>query len=82
MSRFDRIQVDVERKKKEAEERQAAYAKLTIPQKLERLDQLFGPGLGATKQRARYAAALAKGLEEEAKERQLEEKRKAKRETK
>lgn len=82
MSRFDRIQADNERKKKEAAERQAAYNKLTIPQKLAQLDQLFGPGLGATKQRARYAALVAKGLEEEAKERHLEEKRKAKRETK
>lgn len=40
-----------EAKRAAAEQRQAEAAKLTPEQRLARLDELFGPGLGATKER-------------------------------
>lgn len=47
-------------KREAGEKRQAEYDKLSIQEKLERLDRIFGAGLGATRQRARYAKLLAK----------------------
>lgn len=47
-------------KRKEAAERQEYYDGLTIPQKLAKLDEKFGVGQGAKKQRARFAALLEK----------------------
>jgi hypothetical protein len=45
---------------RDAAERQAAYDKLTIQQKLDALDVRLGAGKGATKQRARLQDALEK----------------------
>lgn len=44
----------------EAEGRQAEYAKLTPAQQIALLDARLGKGLGAKKQRARIAKAIAK----------------------
>lgn len=41
-----------------AQDRQEEYDALTIAQKIERLDNKLGKGVGAVKQRARLAAAL------------------------
>lgn len=40
-------------RKSEADQRQQAYDKLTTEQKIEKLDKIFGKGLGAKKQRTR-----------------------------
>jgi len=40
-----------DKKKKEAEERQSKYDSLSPEQKLSKLDQLFGKGMGAKKER-------------------------------
>lgn len=50
-----------EERRKEAEVRQAAYAELTSKQKLERLDQRFGPDNGARRERKKIRAAMRKG---------------------
>ena len=42
-----------EQKRREAEERNAAWAALTFEQQLESLDRAFGEGKGATKQRVK-----------------------------
>lgn len=42
-----------EQKREAAKVRQAAYDKLSVKQKLARLDNLFGEGLGAKRERAR-----------------------------
>jgi len=42
-------------RQEEALVRQAAYDKLSVAEKLQRLDTLFGEGLGATRQRAKLA---------------------------
>ena len=47
-----------ERKRKEAEARQAAYQALTPQQRLDRLDKAFGKGQGARRERARILKAL------------------------
>ena len=47
-----------EMRKKEAKQRQEAYDKLTPKEKIARLDQKLGKGVGATKQRARLKAQL------------------------
>ena len=44
---------------KEAAERQKVWDALSIKEKIAALDDLLGAGLGAKKQRARYAAILA-----------------------
>lgn len=44
---------------KEAGERQAAYDALSTQEKIERLDQKFGKGVGAKKQRAKLELQLA-----------------------
>ena len=60
MTRFDRIRENRERKKREAKERQEAYEKLSIPMKIQRLDEKFGPGLGAKRHRAKLQKLLDK----------------------
>lgn len=47
-----------EQKRREAEERNAAWAVLTFEQQLESLDRAFGVGKGATKQRAKIAKKI------------------------
>ena len=47
-------------RKEESLERQVAYDKLTVEQKIKRLDDTLGVGLGATKQRARLASLFNK----------------------
>lgn len=42
-------------RQEEALVRQAEYDKLSVAEKLKRLDTLFGEGLGATRQRAKLA---------------------------
>jgi hypothetical protein len=43
-------------KQEEAKARQAAHAKLSVAEKLAKLDAMFGPGQGAARERARLAA--------------------------
>lgn len=50
-----------EERRKEAEARQAAYAELTSKQKVERLDQRFGPDNGAKRERKKIRATMRKG---------------------
>lgn len=45
-------------KQKEADERKEAYDKLSVKEKIARLDQKFGVGIGAKKQRERLAKLL------------------------
>jgi hypothetical protein len=47
-----------ERKREEAEARQAAYDSLTVQQKIARLDKKFGNGQGASKERAKLQKQL------------------------
>lgn len=47
-----------EMRKREAQERQAAYDKLSVKEKIERLDLRFGEGVGAQRHRARLQKAL------------------------
>jgi hypothetical protein len=47
-------------RKESAVERQAAYDKLTIAEKITALDNQFGVGLGAVRQRKRLNALLDK----------------------
>lgn len=42
-------------KQDEAKVRQAAHSSLTVEQKIAKLDAMFGPGLGAKKERAKLA---------------------------
>lgn len=53
-----------ERRRNEAQERQAAYDKLTTVQKLAKLDETFGEGVGASRQRAKLNKLLAKARPE------------------
>jgi hypothetical protein len=46
---------NVKHKVAEAAERQEAYDKLSVKEKIEKLDQQFGVGVGAKKQRAKLA---------------------------
>lgn len=46
----------------EAKERQAAYDKLSLAEKIKLLDTAFGVGLGATRQRARLNSLLNKSI--------------------
>lgn len=45
-------------KREEAEQRQSFYDSLTATQKIKRLNDLFGPGQGAKKERAKLARQL------------------------
>lgn len=45
-------------KRDEGAVRQAAYDKLSVQEKIARLDRVFGTGLGAVKQRARLTKQL------------------------
>lgn len=45
-------------KREEAVERQSFYDTLTATQKIQRLNNLFGPGQGAKKERAKLARQL------------------------
>jgi hypothetical protein len=47
-------------KQAEALERQAAYAALSVQQKIDLLDRRLGVGVGAKKQRAKLATLLGK----------------------
>jgi hypothetical protein len=47
-------------RQEEAAERQTEYDKLSVKDKLAKLDTLFGVGLGAEKQRAKLTALLNK----------------------
>jgi hypothetical protein len=49
-----------ERKRLEAQQRAEAIAHLTPAQRLQRLDELFGPGLGGARERARLAIRAVK----------------------
>lgn len=42
-----------EQRRKEAEARQAIYDALTLKQRIEQLDQRYGPGKGAKRERTR-----------------------------
>lgn len=44
-------------KQSEAKERQAYYDTLTVEQKIAKLDEKFGKGVGATKQREQFASS-------------------------
>ena len=46
------------RRIEEAKERQAAYNKLTVSEKIAKLDKLFGKGKGAIKERIKLAKKL------------------------
>jgi hypothetical protein len=48
------------RKQAEAVARKAVTDALTLPQRLARLDTLFGPGLGAKRERARIQTKIEK----------------------
>lgn len=48
-----------DRKRKEAEERQATAASMTALQRLETLDRRLGKGMGAAKERARLVKMLS-----------------------
>jgi len=50
-----------DQRREEAVARQEACAKLSIPQRLERLDTLFGEGKGATRERLRLHERAARG---------------------
>lgn len=72
----DRLYTDANRSKrpdlcamrrKEAQERQSAYDKLSAKAKLDRLDAMFGVGKGASRERARLAKALEKAAAESVK---------------
>lgn len=52
-------------KKLSADARQAVYNALTVEQKIARLDQAFGEGLGAKRERARLNKAEHKAKEAE-----------------
>jgi hypothetical protein len=55
-----RLRLDRQKQRQEeAAARQAAYNRLTIAQKIARLDEKLGTGVGAKKQRAKLEAALA-----------------------
>ena len=43
----------LEIRQNEAEERQVAYSKLSVKEKIAKLDKKFGKGLGAKKERAK-----------------------------
>ena len=45
-------------KREEAEQRQAHYDSLTATQKIKRLNDLFGPGQGAKRERAKLERQL------------------------
>ena len=47
-----------QRRREEAEVRNAKWAALTPQQQLDKLDQVFGIGLGAAKQRAKIAKRI------------------------
>ena len=51
-------------RKEEAITRQKEYNKLTIEQKIARLDEKYGKGLGAKKERERLALKLEKKQEQ------------------
>jgi hypothetical protein len=52
-----------ERKQKEAAARQEASDKLTPEQRIAKLDELFGPGLGARKERLKLDLKLKKAAD-------------------
>ena len=54
--RKDRLKL----RQEEATERANAYAKLTPAQKIAKLDELYGKGIGAKKQRGKLQIALEK----------------------
>ena len=47
-----------EKRQREAQERQEAYDKLTPKQKMAKLDQKFGKGIGAKRQRERLSKQI------------------------
>lgn len=49
----------LELRKMRVDERAAYYAALTVQQKIDRLDKRLGKGIGAVKERAKLAKALA-----------------------
>ena len=51
-----------EEKIKEAQERQELYNKLSIKEKLNKLDNKFGPNIGAKKQRTKLKKQLISNL--------------------
>ncbi len=51
-----------EQRQEEAQERQATYDKLSPEQKTAKLDQKFGKGLGAKKQRAKLQKSIEKNV--------------------
>ena len=60
----------VKQRQVEAKERDAAYARLTPKQKIDRLDQKLGKGVGAKKQRERLASQLKSQKSEKKAEKQ------------
>lgn len=66
-------------RRRRANERQEARAKRTPQEQLKALDERFGPGLGATRERARLAALIesaeqARRAEQEKRDKKAEEK--------
>lgn len=56
-----------QKRREEAEARQAVRNELTHQQQLERLDKLFGENCGATKERLRLHQEIARGEKKEKK---------------
>lgn len=55
------LRAEAARRRAEAQVRSAEYTQLTPQQRLERLDQRLGKGVGATRERTRLAKMIAEG---------------------
>ena len=55
------MSVNKNRRRDDAEQRQVEYTKLTIQQRIDKLDKFLGKGIGAKRERARLNKLLVKG---------------------